>query len=130
MSFPIDNLLVEVLSPEQDAFVIGRSLVGDDLSITGASLSWVEYLAKGNTLTMNRGGAQSGSKTALDVGLLNIRLVNAGDPFNDVAIKPNSLIRVSASDPTSIPAIVAGGSGNVFCGTIQDVLMNYDQKGN
>ena len=130
MSKPFDNLLVEVLSPTQNAFVIGHSLIGDNLSIAGAALIWNEYLGTANSLSIDRGGAQKGSSTSLDVGILSFRLVNAGDPLGDVAIKPNTLIRVRAANPASIPAIVAGGSANVFCGTLQDVVMNYDHKGN
>ena len=128
---PSDYLLVEVLSPPATgAFIIGRSLIGSTLTDPGVTLVWKEYLGAVNSMSTNRGGAQRGAATSLNVGMLSIRIINAADPFTDVAIKPNSAIRVTAAHPLAIPAIVAGASANIFTGTIQDVFMNYDNKGN
>jgi hypothetical protein len=106
---------VEVLAP-QGGFILGRSLLGvDDLGNGDEEIQWTNYLPVARNATIQRGGKRAGVVQTMDVGTLNISLVNAGDPADDPAITPNTPIRLVA---------VQGGNA-LYTGTVGDIDVTY-----
>lgn len=106
---------VEILTPT-GGFILGRSRLGvDDLGDGDEELQWTNYLPVARAATIQRGGKRSGVVQTMDVGTLNISLVNAGDPEDDAAMTPNTPIRV----------VVAGTDDPLYTGIVSDIDLTY-----
>lgn len=107
----IGLLDVEILTP-QGGFILGRSSLDvDDLGNGDEELLWTTYLASATRVTAKRGGKRTGAGNTMDVGTLNITLVNQGDPTDTPDMRPNAPIRIR-SKLTGLP---------MFTGTVSDI---------
>lgn len=111
---PVIELIdVEILTPV-GGFILGKSFLNiDDLGDPATDLVWSTYLADATSVKITRGGRRSGLATTMQVGTLDMTLVNAGDPADNPFVKPNSPIRVRAK----------GSDVPLFTGVILDVDM-------
>ncbi len=78
---------------------------------------WVPWLAKASSVEVNRGGKRNGATSTVDVGILTLVLVNAGDPLAGGQLTPNMPARLTLTTVT--PALP------IFTGNILDVDTAY-----
>lgn len=104
----------EILTPT-GGFILGRSRLGvDDLGNGDEEIQWKDYLAVARTAKVQRGGKRAGVGKTMNVGTLNITLVNAGDPDDDPAMTPNTPIRIRSV-----------GGQVIYTGVMQDIDLTY-----
>lgn len=111
----IELLEVELLEPSE-GFILGRSKLDEDyLGDADAPLNWVAYTGAALGVSGQRGGKRAGVVNTIDVGTLNVTLLNAGDPAVVAGMVPNATIRLR-SKLSDRP---------LFTGTISDIDMTH-----
>lgn len=100
-----------------EGFILGRSRVGLDRLVAGATVQWLPALCDALNVSVSRGGQRDGLVDSLDVGTLNATFLDAMDPTSDDNVRPNTPVRlVSDDDP-------------IYTGVVQDVTMTDDRDG-
>lgn len=112
-------LSLEIVGPTS-GFVVGRSLVGDPISLATDTVEWLPYLANAYTISARRGGTNNSLLTSPEVGTLTAAFMDrsGGDDLtSDLNIKPNAPIRLLLDgDP-------------IFTGTGSDVVTSEHKNG-
>ena len=83
-------------------------------------VEWEPYLCDARDVRVTRGGDPDPVSPSTQVGTLAAIFVNAADPTTDVAVRPNSLVRL----------VVKNSGVPLFTGRLQDIETTYDHGGN
>lgn len=130
---------VQILSAT-DGFILGRSRVGDALSLDTDTINWIDFLPETTSLEITRGGSGQGL-SGLDVGTVSVQLKDDGvvpDPYYEdvtttfsgstIPINQRTERFTSSFTPYVADSVVGSylrhGSGSGFFGQRQIALEN------